>query len=105
MDGIIEVREGSCTGNVLGCKDAGGGNGAIENLDVSVINGTVYYVRVYEYNSPGNTTPPATTSFNICVIGGSCAAPASPSNNAPTNITSTSFRQTGVLYLVQPLTM
>ena len=71
MDGVVEVRQASCTGTVLGCKDSGGGNGGIENLDVSVTNGTTYYVRVYEYNSAGNTTPPLTTNFNICVIGAS----------------------------------
>ena len=71
MDGVVEVRQGSCSGTVLGCKDSGGGNGGIENLDVSVTNGTTYYVRVYEYNSAGNTTPPLTTNFNICVIGAS----------------------------------
>ena len=69
MDGIVEVRQGNCTGTVLGCADSGGGNGGIENLNVSVTNGTVYYVRVYEYNAAGNTTPPLSTSFNICVIG------------------------------------
>ena len=75
MDGVVEVRQGSCTGTVLGCADVGGGNGAVENLNVSVSNGTTYYLRVYEYNSAGNTTPPTTTSFNICVIGSTTAKP------------------------------
>lgn len=68
MDGIVEARQGSCTGIVLGCSDNGGGNGGIENLDIAVTTGTIYYIRVYEYNSSGNTTPPATTSFDICII-------------------------------------
>lgn len=67
MDGVVEVREGSCSGSTRWCRDVGGGNGAPEYLDVPVTNGTTYYVRVYEFNLPGNTTPPSTTTFNICV--------------------------------------
>jgi len=69
MDGVVEVRQGSCSGTVLGCADSGGGNGGVENLDVAVTSGTVYYIRVYEYNAAGNTIPPLSTTFNICIIG------------------------------------
>jgi hypothetical protein len=78
MDGIVEVRQGSCTGTVLGCADSGGGNGGIEKLDVIGSNGTTYFIRVYEYNSTGNTIPPATTAFDICITRPSCVTPGIP---------------------------
>ncbi len=68
MDGVVEARQGSCSGTVLGCADAGGGNGAIETLNINASSGTIY-VRVYDYTSAG--TPPTTTDFEICVVGGS----------------------------------
>jgi hypothetical protein len=89
MDGVVEVRQGSCTGTVLGCADVGGGAGATENLNVSVTNGTTYYVRVYDYNSSGNTTPPSTTSFNICVIGATINPPSNDGCNG--NFTATNL--------------
>ena len=87
MDGIVEVRQGSCSGTILGCADSGGGNGGIENLNVTVTNGTIYYIRIYEYNSAGNTTPPASTTFDICVIGASSTPP--PNDNCASAITLT----------------
>ncbi len=92
MDGVLEVRQGSCSGTVLNCVDVGGGPGATETLDINVTNGTVYYIRVYEFNLPGNTTPPTTTSFNICVIGGACTAPTNQAANISfSNISSNSM--------------
>jgi len=67
MDGVLEARAGSCSGTVLGCADIGGGNGKAENLIVAATNGTTYCIRVYEYNPAGDTTPPLTTGFTICV--------------------------------------
>ncbi|MCE9538226.1 MAG: N-acetylmuramoyl-L-alanine amidase, partial [Bacteroidetes bacterium] len=74
FDAVLALHT-SCTGGQIGCADNGGGNGAAETIISNVLTiGDTYYIRVYSYGS----SIPATTSFDICVIGSnvpSCGTP------------------------------
>lgn len=85
LDGVIEARQGSCSGGVIDCIDIGGGPGNPETLVISPASGTVY-LRVYDYTLAG--IPPSTTTFNICVT--------QPTTNEPNLVaTNTTFGVSG----------
>ena len=88
LDAVI-IAYNSCTNNTeIGCSDVTGGAGALSTLTIPTTAGNTYYVRFYDYGL--QTT---NGDFRICVTGGSsCIVPNSPLNNAPTNITATSFQ-------------
>jgi hypothetical protein len=66
LDAVIDLRSGSCNGTNIACSDNAGGEGGTEVLTyTNFVIGNTYYVRVYDYT--GSSTPPTTTSFNICV--------------------------------------
>lgn len=74
FDAVVALHT-TCTGGQIGCADNGGGSGAAETIVSNVLTiGATYYIRVYSYGS----SIPATTSFDICVIGSnvpSCGTP------------------------------
>jgi hypothetical protein len=73
LDAVADLRSGSCSGTTLSCSDNGGGEGRSETIAATGLNvGSTYYIRIYDYT--GNSTPPATTTFDICVTGG-CGLP------------------------------
>ena len=68
LDAVVDLRTGSCNGTTISCSDNGGGDGGAEILTASGLNaGSTYYIRVYDYT--GSSTPPTTTTFDICVTG------------------------------------
>ncbi|MGB3949376.1 MAG: T9SS type A sorting domain-containing protein [Bacteroidia bacterium] len=76
FDAVVELRDGSCTGNSLSCADATLGGQAEVLSATSLTVGTTYYIRVYNYG--GTTTTP---TFTICIT-----TPA-PSNDICANAT------------------
>ncbi|MES2590382.1 MAG: T9SS type A sorting domain-containing protein [Bacteroidota bacterium] len=74
FDAVVDLRSGSCTGTNIDCANItlGGGTEVITSNALTI--GTTYYVRVYHFGS----TPPATTTFTICVTTPS-------SSNSPVN--------------------
>ncbi|MES2287104.1 MAG: N-acetylmuramoyl-L-alanine amidase [Bacteroidota bacterium] len=74
FDAVVALHT-TCSGGQIGCSDNGGGSGAAETIISNVLTvGDTYYIRVYNYGS----SLPATTSFDICVIGSnvpSCGTP------------------------------
>ncbi|MBC7536340.1 MAG: N-acetylmuramoyl-L-alanine amidase [Ferruginibacter sp.] len=74
FDAVVALHT-TCTGGQIACADNGGGSGAAETITSNVLTvGDTYYIRVYSYGS----SIPATTSFDICVIGAnvpSCGTP------------------------------
>lgn len=69
IDAVLEVRKGnSCNGTFVACIDEGGGDGAVENLNLSNLEiGTTYFVRVYDFTGSG--FKPSTWTLDICVSG------------------------------------
>jgi|GEM_PF-362535 len=74
FDAVIDLRTGSCNGTNITCMDLLG-MGATEVINATGLTvGTTYYVRVYDYYQ----TPPATTTFTICIT---TPAPPAPAND------------------------
>jgi len=66
LDAVVVVYDGTNCFNLdeFDCEDTPGGNGATTTLTNSnFINGTTYYIRVYDYGSANATNG----NFNICV--------------------------------------
>ena len=66
LDVVIDLRQGSCNGSNLACKDNGGGKGKAEILTyTNFVIGNTYLIRVYQDGT--NTT----NDFSIFVSGSS----------------------------------
>ena len=66
LDAVIELLVGGCVdGESLACADATVEGGTEEIVVGSLIEGTTYYVRVYDFYSGF----PETTTFDICITG------------------------------------
>ena len=70
FDPVIELFSGTCGALVsMGCMDNTGDNNDETLVDDTVVNGTTYFVRVYDWDGPGD--PPPSGSFNLKVYRGS----------------------------------
>jgi len=64
FDAVIEVFD-ACGGTSVACIDNSFAQGGIESQEVTGLNiGQTYFIGVYDYGF----TPPATTTFEICVF-------------------------------------
>ncbi|MBK9761658.1 MAG: T9SS type A sorting domain-containing protein [Flavobacteriales bacterium] len=66
LDAVVELFEGSCGSPVsIACADATVAGELEEIVMGSLVEGTTYFVRVYDYSAGY----PATTTFDICITG------------------------------------
>jgi len=73
FDAVIELRTNACSGTNIDCANLSIAAGTETIVTNNLTIGTTYFVRVYHYGS----TPPATTTFTICIT--------TPSSTAPIN--------------------
>jgi len=83
FDAVIDLRTTGCSGTNIDCSNStlAAGTEVINSNGLTI--GTTYFVRVYHFG----TTPPASTTFTICITTPSTSAPVNDNCSGATSLT------------------